>query len=538
MCSSDLINVEEVRLIPELDARAEQGGDVEYVARTGYALMHGLLPNRSYRMVGYAHPHPKSQATVHLLSEATPAQDNISAFSMNDELVENLKIFQAEPGQVEARFADIYADLTANVHQIRDRLDMQIACDLVWHSVINFHFNGALVRRGWVETMLMGDSGQGKTEMVMGLLAHYRLGERVQGEQTSSAGLIGGLEKMGDTWLLSWGRIPLNDKRLIWIDEAQGLRTEQIEGMSDVRATGVAEVVKIRTERTNARCRIGWLANPRDGLTLGQHNQGVVAIAKLFEKPEDIRRLDFAVCLASGDVDFARSINVTHATPTAPRYSSDACRQLVLWAWSRRADQIVFSEAASARILEAATEMGQRYHPSIPLVEPADQRLKLARLAVAAAARVFSCSPDGERILVEAEHVNFIVGYLERVYNSPAMSYGEYSDAHRGAETLPPDAVAAIESEIRLWPNASSAIAFLRSTIRFKRSELVEGIGWEDAVARQQIAFLTRHRLIRSVRDGYVKQPAFITLLRSIAAEGLPPASLDEMLDKPADSPF
>lgn len=532
------INVEEVRLIPELDARAEQGGDTEYVARTGYALMHGLLPNRSYRMVGYSHPHPKSQSTVHLLSEATPAQDNISAFSMNPELAEQLRIFQPAEGGVDGRFRDIYADLTANVHQIRDRLDMQIACDLVWHSVINFHFNGSLVRRGWVETMLMGDSGQGKTEMVMGLLGHYRLGERVQGEQTSAAGLIGGLEKMGDTWLLSWGRVPLNDKRLIWIDEAQGLRTEQIEGMSDVRATGVAEVVKIRTERTNARCRIGWLANPRDGLTLGQHNQGVVAIAKLFEKPEDIRRLDFAVCVASGDVDFAASINVRHERPVEPRYSSDLCRQLVLWAWSRRADQIMFTDDATARILEAATEMGQRYHSGIPLVEPADQRLKLARLAVAAAARVFSCSPDGERILVEREHVEFVVDYLNRVYNSPAMSYGEYSASMKGAEQLEPAALEAVEAEIRTWQNASSAIAFLRSTIRFKRSELVEGIGWEDAYARTQIAFMTRHRLIRSVRDGYVKQPALITLLRAIASEGLPPQSLDEMLEKSPDAPF
>jgi hypothetical protein len=91
---------------------------------------------------------------------------------------------------------------------------MQVAYDLVWHSVISFYFNGAFVRRGWAEAMVMGDSGQGKTEMFLGMLGHYRLGERVQGEQTSSAGLIGGLEKMGDTWLLSWGRIPLNDKRL------------------------------------------------------------------------------------------------------------------------------------------------------------------------------------------------------------------------------------------------------------------------------------------------------------------------------------
>jgi hypothetical protein len=532
------INVEEVRLIPEIDARAEQGGDVEYVARTGYALMHGLLPNRGYRMRGYSHPHPKSQSTVHLLSEAIPAQDNISAFSLNAELVESLKIFRAPTGGVEARFRDIYEDLTANVHRIQDRFDMQVAYDLAWHSVIAFSFNGQPVRRGWVETMVMGDSGQGKTEMAMALLGHYRLGERVQGEQTSTAGLIGGLEKMGDTWLLSWGRLPLNDKRLLIIDEAQGLAQGIVEGASDVRATGVAEITKIRTERTNARCRLVWLANPIDGLTLAQHNQGVIAIQRLFSKPEDIRRLDFALCAASGDVDFAKSINVAHNAAGTPRYPADLCRQLVLWAWSRRPDQTVFTEAATEAILAAATMMGRRYHPSIPLVEPADQRLKIARLAAATAARVFSSSLDGEQLIILPEHVEFVVEYLERVYNSKAMSYGEYSDSMRGAEELPPDVVMAVQGEVRAWNSATAAMTFLRSTTRFKRQDLVEAVGWEDAYAKTQIAMMTRHRLIRSVRDGYVKQPGFIALLRELAAEGLPPQSLDELIEQKPDEAF
>jgi hypothetical protein len=526
------INVEEVRLIPELDARTEAGGDTEYVSRTGYALMHGLLPNRGYRMVGYSHPHPKTQATVHLISEAIPAQDNISAFSTSDELHESLKVFQVGTS-VAAKFEDIYTDLAANVHRILDRFDMQIAYDLTWHSVIGFTFNGALVRRGWVETMVMGDSGQGKTEMAMELLRHYRLGERVQGEQSSSAGLIGGLEKMGDTWLLSWGRIPLNDKRLLIIDEAQGLAPQQVEGMSDVRATGIAEITKIRTERTSARCRIVWLANPVDGMTLAQHNQGVLAFGRLFKKPEDIRRLDFAICVASGDVDFASSINVHHAAPVPPRYSSDLCRKLILWAWSRRTDQTIFTEEATKAILAAATDMGVRFHSSIPLVEPADQRLKIARLAVAAAARVYS-TEDGERVIVKPEHVAFVVDYLERVYDSPAMSYGEYSAGMKSAEELPAATVAAVQKDILEWPHSEEAVAFLRTSTRFRKSDLVDAIGWDDAFARLQLQMMTRYRLVKSVRDGYVKQPAFIDLLRKVAGE----RRLEELAEVGAEDPF
>jgi hypothetical protein len=512
--TSTSVNVEELRLIPEIDELGATG-DTEYVSRTGYFLGHGLLANRSYRMRGYTHPHPKTQATVHLLSEAIPSQDNISAFAVNDELIKSLQIFRAD-GDVAGRFGDIYEDFRRTVHRIHDRLDMQIAYDLVWHSPIAFVFNGAFVRRGWVEAMVMGDSGQGKTEMAMSLLHHYRLGQRVQGEQTSGAGLIGGLEKMGDTWMLSWGRIPLNDKRLLVIDETQGLPSTQIEAMSDVRATGVAEITKIRTERTNARCRLVWLANPTDGRTLAEHEQGVVAIRELFQKPEDVRRLDFAITVASGDVDYRRSINVRALAGGEPRYSSDLSRDLVLWAWSRRPEQVTFSQAATDAILAAATAMAERFHAAIPLVEPSDQRLKLARLAAAAAARTFS-TPDGEVLVVEAEHVAFVVDFLERVYAAPSMAYDEFSDSARGAESVDPESIEAIKELVGEWPNREEAIAYLRRVRGFKKSDMIDVLGWDDIFAKLQIKLLARHRLIAQTRYGYVKTAAGISILRDLA---------------------
>ena len=516
------INIEELRLIPELDAGTGDG-EVEYVSRQGFFLGHGLLPNRSYAMRGYTHPSPKTQATVHLLSEAEPSQDNISAFAMTPELREQLTVFQGQP---EERFEAIYDDFADSVHRIRDRFDMQIAFDLVWHSVIGFYFNGAFVRRGWVEAMVMGDSGQGKTEMADTLRLHYGLGYRLPAEQTSMAGLIGGLEKMGDTWMLGWGAIPLNDKRLLVIDEAQGLHPSAIEGMSDVRASGVAEITKIRTERTNARCRLVWLANPTSGLTLAQHNQGVLAIKELFKKPEDVRRLDVAMCVASGDVDVEGAINVRHNATAEIRYGSDLCRSLVLWAWSRRADQVTFTEPATDAILAAATAMGKRYHSSIPLVEPSDQRLKLARLATAAAARTFS-TEDGETLIVRKEHVTFVVDFLERVYSSPAMAYDEYSASMARGEQLGDEEEQEVRDFIDDWHNREEAVEFFRTAQTFRKVDLTDGVGWDDQYAKLQLRMLQGKRLIRPTRTGYYKAPAFIILLRAIGEKKAPPVEAE-----------
>lgn len=521
------INIEELRLIPELDRTDD--GEHEYVTRTGYHLGHGLMPNRSYTVYGYTHPSPKTQATVHLLSEAVPAQDHIGAFAMSPDIAKNLDVFRVNGLTLDAKLRDIYDDLRNHVHRIHGRLDMQIAYDLVWHSVIAFYFNGSFVRRGWAEAMVMGDSGQGKTEMAMGLLAHYKMGQRVQGEQASGAGLLGGLEKMADTWMLSWGALPLNDKRLLVVDETQGLPEKMIEAMSDVRATGVAEITKIRTERTSARCRLIWLANPPDGVTLSQHNQGVRAFAKLFTKPEDIRRLDFGIAVASGDVDVASHINVRHTDQHQHRYTSDLCRTLVLWAWSRRPDQIVFTSDATDAILTAATEMGRRYHSSIPLVEPADQRLKLARLSAALAARVFSSDESGEKVIVDESHVGYIVEYLHRVYNARMMAYGEYSDQQRRGEELSDADETRVRSTIATWRNSDETIAFLRSVNIFKKAELADAVGWDDQYTKDQLRFMVGARLLRTVKAGYVKSPILIDMLRQIAGDGRP-ADLESLL--------
>jgi len=507
------VNIEELRVIPEIDT-GQNAAEAEHVSRTAYFIGHGLRSNRGYEMRGYTHPLPKTQATVHVFSDAIPAQDNISSFVMTPEVRERLRVFNDTKGDVEGRMRAIYDDLRVNLHRIQGRFDMQVAYDLVWHSVIAFTFNGSYVRRGWAECMVIGDSGQGKTEMAMELLRHYRMGERVQGEQASLAGLIGGLEKMADTWMLGWGKVPQNDKRLLVIDETQGLQAGQIEAMSDVRATGVAEITKIRTERTNARCRLIWLANPVSGMPLTAHNQGVLAIKELFKKPEDIRRLDFAITVASGDVALSE-INAAHGAPGEPVYSSDACRELILWAWSRRPDQVIFTPEATVAILQAAMKMGSDYSSAIPLVEPADQRIKLARLAAACAARVFS-TDDGERVIVKPEHVAFVVTYLNRIFSAPSMAYDEYSGQAKQGEVLTEAEESRVRGAIEAWTNTADAQLFFRQARIFKKSELVDTLGWDEPYAKAQLRFLTSSRLIRSVRDGQAKTPVFIQLLRAM----------------------
>ena len=94
-----------------------------------------------------------------------------------------------------------------------------------------------------------------------------------------------------------------------------------------------------------------------------------------------MRRLDFAVAVVSGEVDsniVNRSISDMPVVPHV--YDSDLCRARVTWAWSRRPEQIKFTPEAVAEILKLSAEMGSKYTSRIPLVEPADQRLKNSKI--------------------------------------------------------------------------------------------------------------------------------------------------------------
>jgi hypothetical protein len=117
----------------------------------------------------------------------------------------------------------VYEDLSYNVTGIFGRLPMQTVLDLTWYSVLFFQFEGRRIK-GWVNSILVGDSGQGKTEMSSLLCQHYGAGARVECKNASIAGLIGGLQQLGTRWFVTWGLIPQNDRRLVLLEEAKGLQ--------------------------------------------------------------------------------------------------------------------------------------------------------------------------------------------------------------------------------------------------------------------------------------------------------------------------
>lgn len=505
-------NLQEVFLIPDIDFSSKE---TEYVLQRAFYVGHGIVPNQSYRMRAITLPDPRTQYATQLVYEAKPSQDTVSSFRMDNGLCDELRIFNlTEREQVAAKLASINGEMAKYVTQIYGRADVQTAIDLAFHSVLSFTFNGQFVRRGWLEVLILGDTRTGKTETAQKLIQHYHLGEFVTGENASFAGLVGGMQQTQKRWSIVWGKVPLNDRRLVVIDEVSGLTLEAIGAMSGVRSSGVAEITKIQTERTQARTRLVWLSNPREAKTLNQFDYGIEAVQELIGKPEDIARFDFVVTCASNEVDPSVFINVLQEEVNGDgTYTTDRCQALILWAWSRDTDQVFFTPEATQMILQGANDMGRLYSSKIPLVEAADQRIKIARVAAAVAARLFS-TDDGERLVILPEHVVFAIEYLNQLYAKTSLRYLDFSLENKEQEPTEAEMLEAL-AELEEHPE---------ETAMFTKSKAVKIWAAMDRLGQERYEVTTTFRrwltlgLIEETHHGYHKTPLFIMCLNEMRA--------------------
>lgn len=458
---------------------------------------HDSLPNNTVEMVGTVYPSPRTQSNEFQAWDVNKTETSIDKFELTPRVRELLDLFKPRRAQRPlAKLAEISADLAAHVTKIYGRNELHALMDLVWHSAVSFDFQDNMVHRGWLEALVVGDTRTGKSEIAQKLMWHYGAGEYVSCESASFAGVVGGLQQIGSReWEVTWGAIPINDRRLVVLDEISGLSFDSIQSMSSIRSSGEAQLTKIRSERTWARTRLIWLGNPRDA-RMDSYTYGVQAIKPLIGNNEDIARFDIAMSVRSDDVS-ADEINQEHHASRPHVYNSEACEACVLWAWSRRPEQIVFVGDAIAAIYEQSLALGGRYVEMPPLIQGANVRIKLARLAVALAIRTVSTDASYEQVLVNRQHVEDAVKFIDTLYGNPSFGYAEYSK-----EMIADAAKAEANREkVRGYLTHTKGLAkFLRATGGFRRQDMEETMNMSKEAANAIINRLWEWRMLG--RDG------------------------------------
>jgi hypothetical protein len=425
-------------------------------------------------------------------------------------MVKLMQRFQAKDDPLK-KMVEISKALSQHVTRIHGRPEMHALMDVTFHSVLSFNFAGEMVARGWLESLVVGDTRTGKSLAAERLVRHFGGGELISCEAASFAGVVGGLQQMGGKdWAVTWGVIPLNDRRLVVLDEISGLTPEEIGQMSDIRSSGQAKLIKIQQETTWARTRLLWLGNPRNA-TMANYTYGVDAIKPLIGNAEDIARFDLAMACTLFDVP-AETINQPAGSGEL-RYTSEACHAMLMWCWTRTPDQIQFYKQAEQKVFDLANEMGRRYIEDPPLVQAANIRIKLARLAAAIAARTFSTDKDFEKVIVKPEHVGAAARLMNVLYGMPTFGYRE-----RSKEVLA-DRYAAEQNRgtMTQYLKGRPLLAkHLRSQGKFRRQDLEELLSISRDEANGIINTLYENRMVRRYLGDIYVEPTLHALLREV----------------------
>jgi len=378
-------------------------------------------------------------------------------------------------------------------------------------SPLSFNFLGRYIKKGWLESIIIGDTRTGKSETAEKLIRHFKLGEMAAGENVSYAGLIGGIQTVSGRFMISWGKVPLNDKRLLVIDEVSSMEIETIAKLSGVRSSGIAEITKIQSEKTFARTRLIWISNPRSNIPIANYDLGITTVRDLIGKPEDVARFDICLILATAEVD-KNVINKEKHKRVKHQFTSDIFKILILWVWSRKHHQIQFENGVEKFILDSVMNLVDKYKSDIHLIESADFRLKLSRISISIAAITFSTDETFENIVVKKEHVEYACKFIDKIYSKEACGYDIYAK-RRSKETTLRNVDEVKERIVSFGKDFTECL----SDATFIRISDLEDFGdLERSEAQQLISFLVKNRAIKRKSQFYVKTPAFIQTLKRI----------------------
>lgn len=523
----ETMNVEHLRLAPAIDVSNAESAE-EDCTRVGYRFGFGAEANTVYRAQGYVLPDPQSQIAVLMLPKIVPIADSLSEFrdAVSDEDLAALKVFQAaDPNNVDSiqdRLAQLYEDLTINVTGIYDRDDMHLLMDLCWHSVLYLPgkpLGRVEPERGWCDIMIIGDTRQGKTETANRLRAHYGLGAWAPVKICTRAGLIGNAQQVGSRWHISWGIIPNNDRRIVVIEEAKGMDKEILQQLTDVRSSGRAMLIMVETATAHARTRLLWLSNPRSDRSMDTYPFGVEALKELVGAQEDIGRFTAAMAVCSGEVD-VETLSGSRAQTVKPKHwaTSALCRRLVLWAWTRTSEEIEFAPGATAEIKKVVVEHSERFSPTIPLVEPADHRFKIARLAAALAARTFSTDASCRKLIITPAHIRYVGDFLTTLYSAPGLAYDQWSSIEKAAREIR-DEGRVREALINTGNNVADGCMALLGLTEINNSDLEDVFGCGKEGARELMSVLVQTQCLRRRGQARFRSPAFNKFLKKFADE-------------------
>lgn len=371
------------------------------------------------------YPHPtKHQKLVAICFNSMMVHDNRN-YSTN---IEMLKKFQTT-GTIKERLDYLYQSAK---HHIAKHLNYNIwlMSDLVFNSILDFDYGGPM--RGCLDVFFLGDTQVGKSETTGELVKLYNFGHFLSLKTSTTVGLIGGSSKVDGSFCNTIGAIPRQHKRLAVLEEFSGARYDFIKTMTDIRSSNELRLSRVSGELiVPCKLRMITISNPLNDENgnprfLNTFPNGIMPLMELIKSAEDVARYDGFLMIPK----VAKRINPFAYQLVGEPIPKEAYRNKINWVATRQINNVKFADGVESYIWEQAEKMNDKFECNFPLFGTTTSK-KLARFSVALASLLVNVDETYENIIVTKEIVDYMVEYLDSIYDDDVFKLKTYADEYR-----------------------------------------------------------------------------------------------------------
>ena len=371
------------------------------------------------------YPHPtKHQKLVAICFNSMMVHDNRN-YSTN---IEMLKKFQTT-GTIKERLDYLYQSAK---HHIAKHLNYNIwlMSDLVFNSILDFDYGGPM--RGCLDVFFLGDTQVGKSETTGELVKLYNFGHFLSLKTSTTVGLIGGSSKVDGSFCNTIGAIPRQHKRLAVLEEFSGARYDFIKTMTDIRSSNELRLSRVSGELiVPCKLRMITISNPLNDENgnprfLNTFPNGIMPLMELIKSAEDVARYDGFLMIPK----VSKRINPFAYQLVGEPIPREAYRDKINWVATRQIKNVKFAEGVESYIWDKAEEMNDKFECNFPLFGTTTSK-KLARFSVALASLLVNVDETYENVIVTKEIVDYMVEYLDSIYDDDVFKLKTYADEYR-----------------------------------------------------------------------------------------------------------
>ena len=466
---------------------------MEYVA---YCIGTRLESGKKYMVTHKLVPHPyKGQQLIMLITNAVQANDSVNNFVLTNERVADLQAIQELPGTVTEKITLLTQKIKGLLGYNGDDTLIQVI-DLAFHTVLNFNLGQFKNIRGYLDTLVVGESRVGKSSTAECLRQTYQLGTftSLAGNSATIPGLIGGSNKTsGGAYQTKAGLIPQNHKGLIIFEEFGKCDKNIVTELTDIRSSNEVRITRISgTIALPAMVRMISLSNVKsyngEIKSIASYPNGIAIVTELVGTAEDIARYDMLAVLGyKGNTQIDPFWQPDTPLPT------EVYQTRIRWVWSRTAEQIIITENVGKYIIQKANELNASYDCHIKIFGTEAWK-KLSRLAIAVAGYVVSTDATYSNIVVKQEHVDYAVDMYKRLYDNETFRLKEYVENERKYNRIDDDGVANLTV---LYQKVPQLLLMLEQEARPSRNTLMAAVGLDNNTYNGFVNQLVRGSFVR-----------------------------------------